>query len=319
MRSAFHREVYRGEGYDIHVIGGRPALVGDLYHTLLRASWPATLALIAGTYLGLNALFALLYLLVGGIGNADPESFADAFFFSVETMGTIGYGSVYPASLAANLVMVAESVVGLGAISLATGLVFARFSRIRARVVFSSRVAVCPMDGVPHLMIRLGNDRRRNNIAEATFRLSLMRTTRTAEGVTVYRTVDLSLVRDRAPALSRSWMVLHRIDAASPLHGETPSSLESADAELTLSVSGVDDTSLQAVHARHTWTAGAWVFGARLADVVSETPDGGLVLDLRLFHALVPTAPAPGFPYSAELPSEPPPPPDAGRADAGRS
>jgi inward rectifier potassium channel len=304
MRSEPRREIYRNEGYDIHVIGGRwGGGFRDLYHAFLRASWGVALGSITATYLALNAIFAVLYLLVGGVAHAAPGSFADAFFFSVETMGTIGYGTMYPETTAANLVMVAESVVGLGVVSLATGLVFARFSQTRARVAFSSRVAVGPVDGVPALMIRVGNERRLNNIMDATFRLTLMRTTSTAEGVTVYRTVDLALVRERAPALSRSWMVLHRIDASSPLHGETPEALAASDAELTLTVAGIDDTSLQAVHARHTWMAASVVFGARLADVTSELEDGSLVLDLRRFHALVPTAPAPGFPYRAELPA----------------
>jgi inward rectifier potassium channel len=307
-------EVYRGEGYEVRVIGGRRGGWRDAYHWFLGVPWWAALAVIAAAYLSLNALFALLYLLVGGIANAAPGSFPDAFFFSVQTMGTIGYGTMFPATRAANALVVAESVIGLMVIAIATGLVFARFSQTRARVAFSSRVAVTPIDGVPHLMIRVGNERRRNNIVDATFRLTVMRTTRTAEGTTIYRTVDLPLVRERAPALQRSWMVLHRMEPGSPLAGETPGSLAAADAELTLAVAGIDDTSLQPVHARHTWLAPSVVFGARLADVVSETPEG-ITLDLRRFHDLVPTAPTRAFPYPAgpQAGSEP------GPAQAGRS
>jgi inward rectifier potassium channel len=130
-----------------------------------------------------------------------------------------------------------------------------------------------------------------------------MRTTRTDEGVVIYRTVDLTLVRSWAPALARSWMVLHRVEPGGPLSGESPESLLAQEAELTLSVSGVDDTSHQTIHARHTWTASDVVFGARLADVTSDTPEGVFLIDLRRFHELVPTSPAPGFPY-------PPAPPD---------
>jgi inward rectifier potassium channel len=203
---------------------------------------------------------------------------------------------MYPVTRAANTVVVAESVVGLGATALATGLVFARFSQTRARVIFSARAAIAPYEGVPTLMMRVGNERR-NAIIDASFRAMLMRTTRTAEGVTVYRTLDLTLVRDRAPALTRAWNVLHRLDAGSPLHGDTPESLAASDAELTLTVSGVDDTSLQLVHARHTWTASSIAWGARLADITSEAPDGAFVIDLRRFHELVPTPPADGFPF----------------------
>lgn len=295
-------EVYRREGYEIRVIGGRGGGWRDLYHAFLRLPWWAALAIIGGSYLVLNALFAALYLEVGGIANAGRGSFLDAFFFSIQTMGTIGYGAMYPASHAANGLVVAESVLGLWVIALTTGLVFARFSLTRARVAFSARAAVSPLDGVPTLMMRVGNERRRNEIVDATFRLVVMRTTRTAEGAVIYRTEDLPLVRDRAPALQRSWMVLHRIEPGTPLDGVTPEALAESEAELTLTVAGVDGTTLQPVHALHTWMAQSVVFGARLADVVTDVPDA-MIIDLRRFHDLVPTAAAPGFPYRAKPPS----------------
>jgi inward rectifier potassium channel len=294
-------EAYRVDGYEIRILGGRRDGWRDAYLAFLRLPWWGAMVAIAAVYLSLNALFAVVYLAVGGVSGAARGSFLDHFFFSIQTMGTIGYGTMVPTTRAANTLVVLESVVGLVVIAVAAGLVFARFSQTRARVAFSSRIAVSPMDGVPHLMIRVGNERRRNQVVDATFRLSVMRTTRTAEGSTIYRTVDVPLVRERAPALQRSWLVLHRIDAASPLAGETPDSLARADAELTLSVSGIDDTSLQFIHARHTWTAPAVVFGARLADVISETPEGGMLIDLQRFHDLEPTTATPEFPYRASL------------------
>jgi inward rectifier potassium channel len=137
----------------------------------------------------------------------------------------------------------------------------------------------------------------------ATFGLTLLRSTRTAEGMPIYRTVDLGLVRSRADALARSWTVLHRIEPGSPLHGETPASLAAREAELTLSVSGTDETTRQVVHAQRTWSHDALVWGARLDDAISETPGGDLVLDLRKFDALVPTSPAEGFPYGDGQPA----------------
>lgn len=303
-------EVYRREGYEIRVIGGRGGGWRDLYHAFLRLPWWAALACIGGGYLALNALFAALYLEVGGIANAARDSFLD-FFFSIQTMGTIGYGSLYPATRAANGLVVAESVLGLWVIALTTGLVFARFSLTRARVAFSARAAISPLDGVPTLMMRVGNERRRNEIVEATFRLVVMRTTRTAEGAVIYRTQDLPLVRERAAQLQRSWMVLHRIEPGTPLHGVTPEALAESEAELTLTVAGVDGTTLQPVHALHTWMAQSVVFGARLADVITDVPEA-MIIDLRRFHELVPTEGAPGFPYRAELGSP-------GGGEAGRS
>ncbi len=298
MRTARSKVVRRTDAYAIHVVGEPAFRLRDVYHVLLRVPWWIALGGIVVAYLALNGLFAALYLVTGGIVNADPTSFLDAFFFSVQTMGTIGYGSMYPGTRFANVLVVAESVTGLMMTALATGLVFARFSQTRAQVAFSSRVAIAPLDGVPVLMIRVGNQRR-SQIVGATFRATLMRTTTTREGVVIYRTEDLALVRERAPTLDRSFLILHRIEPGTPLHGETPDSLRARDAELTLAVAGTDETSLQPIHAQHTWLAGSIVWGARLADMISETQDGDVVLDLRRFHELTATRPADGFPYGS--------------------
>ena len=202
-------------------------------------------------------------------------------------MGTIGYGAMYPVSTAANALMVVESVTSLILTALATGLVFVRFSQTRARLLFSQRAAVGPMDGVPTLMVRVGNERR-GNIVGTEFRLTFTRTAKTVEGTTVYRLEELPLVRSRAPALSRAWNVMHRIVEGSPLYGWDAETLAAMEGELQLEVVGLDDTSLQPIHARHTWFAGSVAWSSRLADVLAETPDGDMILDLRKFHAVVP-------------------------------
>jgi inward rectifier potassium channel len=284
--------------YSFRVIGApRPGL-RDAYHALLRTSWGTLIAIISATFLLLNAAFAGIYVEVGGVANAQPGSFVDAFFFSVETMATIGYGAMYPASHGANVVMVVESIVGLLITALATGLVFVRFSLTRARIVFAQHATISPMDGVPTLMIRLGNDRS-NRIHDARLRLMMTVSSRTAEGVMWYRTTDLALVRDLAPALARSWTLLHRIDESSPLHGHTPESLAKLEAEFLVTVSGTDDTSLQPIHARWTYEHFSVVWGARLADILSESADGNVVLDLRHFHDITPTTPSESFPWPA--------------------
>jgi inward rectifier potassium channel len=296
MKRRPRKEIFRTRGYDVHIVGGRPVGLRDLYHGLLRVPWWAVLLVIVGGYLGVATLFAGLYVWSGGVANARPGSFWDAFFFAVQTGSTVGYGTMYPVSRLANALVVAQSIIGLIATALATGLVFVRFSMTRPRVVFSARAAITPMDGVPTLMVRVGNERR-NQIVATTFRLTLTRSTRTQEGMTIYRSFDLPLVRDRAGALQRSWMVLHRIDAHSPLAGDTPESLARDEVEVTLEVLGTDDTSLQPVFARHAWFASEILFGARLADVLTELPDGNIQLDLRRFHELEPTEPTDAFPY----------------------
>ena len=280
----------------VTVVGAPATTLRDFYHLFLRARWPAALAAIVGAYLALNAVFAVGYYVGGGVANARAESFFDAFCFSVQTMGTVGYGAMYPSSGAANVIVIAESVTSLIVTAVATGLVFAKFSRSTARVAFSAQTVIGPMDGVPTLMLRVGNERG-NSILEATIRLSIIRTEKTKEGSTFYRMYDLRLTRDRSPAMARSWTVLHPIVADSPLFGATPESAEKDEIELVATLVGVDDTSLQPVHARRRYLASEIVWGARHADVLSEDEHGNVILDIRRFHDIVPTEPIDGFPY----------------------
>ena len=243
-----------------------------------------------------DALYDGTDLYLGGVTNARARSFWDAFCFSVQTMGTIGYGAMYPTSMAANVVMITESVVSLLVTALATGLVFAKFSRSSARVAFSKHAVVGPMDGVPTLMIRVGNERG-NAILEATIRVALMRTEHLKEGTIFYRMTDLVLTRDRSPAMSRSWTVLHPIDDKSPLFRCTPESVARDELEILVNLVGTDDTSLQPVHARRRYLDKEILWGARHADVLSEDDAGNIVMDVRKFHEVTATAPIDGFPY----------------------
>ena len=285
-----------GADYEIRVVGDRATPLRDFYHGLLQLPWWATIAAISAAFLVTNALFAVGYLVVGGVSHATPASFRDAFFFSVQTMGTIGYGAMFPESTAANVLVVAESIVSLLLTAVSTGLVFAKFSRSTARFVFTRHAVISPVNGVPTLMFRLGNERG-NQIVNAQIRLVMVRTERTSEGGTFYRMLDLKPTRERALSLSRSWNVLHEIDAQSPLAGETPASVIEKEVELQVMVIGTDDISMQTVHAAYRYFAKDIVWGARMADVLTETPDGHLQLDLGRFHEVEPTAPAPGFPY----------------------
>jgi inward rectifier potassium channel len=281
---------------DVVVIGAPPPSFRDLYHRFLRARWSVALGAIVAFYLSLNSLFALAYVAVGGVTNARERSFWDALCFSVQTMGTIGYGSMYPTSVAANVIVIFESVCSLVVTAVATGLVFAKFSRTTARVAFSRHAVIGPMDGVPTLMIRVGNERD-NSILEANIHVSLIRTVHLKEGSIFYRMSDLKLARHRSPAVARSWTVLHSIDQGSPLHGATPELLARDEVELVVTLVGTDDTSLQQVHARRRYLHTDVLWGARHADVLSESEDGKLILDIRKFHEVEPTVPTDAFPY----------------------
>jgi inward rectifier potassium channel len=289
----------------VTVVGAARLTLRDFYHLFLRVRWSFALGGIVASYLGLNALFALAFLVGGGVANARPGSFFDAFCFSVQTMGTVGYGAMYPVGPVANTIVIAESVTGLIVTAVATGLVFAKFSRSSTRIVFSNRAVIGPMDGVPTLMLRVGNERG-NQILEATIRLALLRTEKTMEGMTFYRMYDLRLTRDRSPAMQRSWTVLHPIQADSPLFGATPQSLAVQEAELLATVVGVDDTSLQPVHARKQYEDTDILWGARHSDILSVGEDGGLVADIRRFHDVTPTEPIDGFPYPTAPPKRSP-------------
>jgi inward rectifier potassium channel len=282
--------------YTMRSIGRLEGAAGhDVYHALISMPGLAVFGIMVGLYFALNAAFAAGFLAIGGLGGAEPGSFVDAFFFSVQTMATIGYGVIHPVSRAANWLVVSESVVGIIYTAVATGLVFVRFSRIRGRVVFSKKATISPMDGVPTLALRVGNGRG-NRIYDAEFRLMLTRTQRTPEASSLYKTEDLKLVRSHAPTLGRSWMMLHRIDETSPLFHETPESMAAVDAEVLAAVSGLDATALQPVHGRYTWENFDIAWGARLADVLSENGNE-LILNLDRFHDIEPTKPTATFDY----------------------
>ncbi len=285
----------RERSYEIRVIGAKKNIFGDWYHDLLRMKWMHLLGAIFLAVMLVNALFAIGYVAVGGVTNMKPRSYEDAFYFSAETMGTIGYGAMYPESRAANLLMVAESFVSMLVTALSTGLIFTKFARPLGRVAFSKHATISPMEGVPTLMFRLGNERQ-NTIVEGTVHVSYSRTITTAEGMRFYKMVDLVLARDRSAAIAKSWTILHHIDQTSPLYGATPESLAAEDAELLVSLAGMDDTSYQPVHARHIYEAPEILFGMRHADILSEQGDD-VLLDLSHFHEVIPTKPTETFPY----------------------
>ncbi len=280
-----------GSGREILSIGLRTAPLRDAYHSLLVATWSRFFAMVLVAYLGANLLFALGYLAIGdGIEEARPGSFTDAFFFSVQTMATIGYGKMAPRGLAANLLVTVEALVGLLGLALVTGLVFAKFSRPTARVVFSRNAVVARFDGVPSLLVRLANERG-NQVAEAHAHLVLLRTERTPEGEEVRRVHDLHLRRSQSAFFAFTWLVVHPITPESPLHGETTESLRAKDVDLVASVTGLDETLSQTVHARHAWTPDQILWGHRFVDVLVTLPGGRRAIDYRRFHDVEPEPP----------------------------
>ncbi len=256
----------------------------DPYHALLTAGWGVFFALLAAAYVVFNLVFAVLYRLQdGSIFNAKPGSFADAFFFSVQTMATLGYGDMHPATLYANLLVTAEVLLGLTGFALATGLVFARFSRPTARIMFSRYAAVTSHDGRRMLMFRAANQRR-NRILEAQASLMLVQNEWTKEGAVMRRFYDLKLTRSHNPTFALTWTVMHPIDDASPLKGMTDESLKEREAEIVATLFGMDESFSQTVHARHGYSADHIRWGWRFADIIGRTPEGRLTVDYDKFH-----------------------------------
>lgn len=277
----------RAGRFQIQGLGAWYGYWRDPYHLLLTIPWPGFLSFITLLYGTLNALFALAYLAVpDSIANARSGSFWDAFFFSVQTLASIGYGAMYPKTAYANAIVTIEAITGLVGIALLTGLAFARFSRPTARVLFSQVAVITPYEGVPTLMFRTANQRR-NQILEAQLRVYLMRDEITQEGHAMRRFYDLRLLRHRTPSFTLSWTAMHPIDESSPLYGATDESLRQAKATLVASLSGMDQTVAQIIHARHTYTMEEICWNSRFVDIFHETEEGFRTLDYRQFHRVI--------------------------------
>jgi len=267
-------------------VGARGGYLDDLYHFLIAASWARVMLLVASLYLALNTTFALLYLAGGDcVTGAAPGSFEDAFFFSVQTLATIGYGAMYPESVAAEWIMIVESIVSLVVTALATGLIFSKFARPTTRVAFSKYAVITQHDGERVLMFRAGN-RRGNVIVEATVHVVAVYTTTTREGRVFYKSVDLPLVRDRQVGMTRGWTLMHRIDEASPLYGLDTAQLKQRELELYIALTGIDDVQMQTVHAMHTYTDDCIRLDHHFEDTVIPMANGEFLVDITKFDAV---------------------------------
>ncbi len=262
------------------------------YHALLTLSWTRFFLVVAATYLVTNLLFAGGYLLCGpgalrgAVGVTPVDRFGEAFFFSVQTLATIGYGGVSPQGLPANLLVTLEALVGLLGFALATGLLFARFSRPVARILFSHNAVVAPYRGRTGLMFRIANERS-NQLIEVTATVTLSRM-ETVDGVRVRKFYELALERKKVVFFPLHWVVVHPIDDSSPLAGWTKEALDDSLAEVFVLLTAVDETFSQTVHARSSYRHHEVVWGARFSDMFIDTGDGRAGVDLGKIHDVEP-------------------------------
>ncbi len=279
------RKVHQ-QGSTFYVIGDERQILRDAYHTFLHLPWSAALGLIAIAFFAFNLVFAVVYVEIGGIQGADG-SFTDALSFSVQTMATIGYGVMHPQSNPANGAMIIESMFGIIFTALATGLVFAKFSRPTTRISYSKTVVITQFEGKRTLMLRIGN-RRSNIIVEAQLHVVAILTTQTVEGETFYKAHDLKLVRDRQVGMTRGWTVMHVIDETSPLFGLDEAGFKAAEVEIYIAMTGIDNITMQSIHSVHNYNDSHIRIGYRFEDTLIPLADGTFLVDLRNFDALVP-------------------------------
>jgi inward rectifier potassium channel len=254
--------------------GAQRRALRDLYFSLLQMPWTRLIPLLFLIYIGIVAGFTLFYLLDrDAIAGVRPGNVSDVFFFSVETFATIGYGAFLPKSLYGHIVVTVEAFVGMLAVAMLAGLAFAKFSRPSARVIFSNRAVIGQLDRQRVLMIRMANGRE-SNVIDATAYVTLLRDERTAEGGVMRRFRDLQLLRSWTPVFALTWLAVHVIDETSPLHDATPASLAASNAEIVITVGGVDVTYAQSVQAQFSYLASEIVWDARFADVIEDGPDG---------------------------------------------
>lgn len=273
-------------GRQVVVRGIARAVFQDLYHYLMTVSWPQLFGVIAGFFLVFDFLFGWLYYFEPHcIANLNPPGFAGAFFFSVETLATVGYGDMHPQTLYGHSIAMVEMFVGLMMLALVTGIMFARFSRPRARFLFARVAVIRPIDGRRTLVFRAANARQ-NVVQEASAKLRMLRDEVTVEGLQLRRIRDLALVREQQPAFFVGWTLMHVIDETSPLYGQTEDSLRRSGASFILSVSGTDETTGHTLIARHEYPCTAIFWNKAFQDVLNLGDDEVLQVDYTKFHDL---------------------------------
>jgi inward rectifier potassium channel len=256
----------------------------DAYHSILTLTWPQFAGLIFGVYVLINILFATLYWAGGkSIAELPPGSFANAFFFSVETLATVGYGHMYPDSLYGHIIATLEIIIGMFGMAVVTGLIFVRFSRPTARILFSKFALIGPFDGKPALMLRVAN-LRHHAMVEAEFRVMLIRNEPTKEDPEVRRFHALKLDFDWLIAFPAALTVRHQIDETSPLYGLTAEDLKKSDTRILASIVCIDTVIPAPIQSQVDYPHDEILWNRRFAEIYTEHGNGVFSVDYGRFH-----------------------------------
>jgi len=274
------------------VIRGRKKYYfSDLYAQLMEAQWGTLVAVFMATFLVINTFYAVAYFALAdlwhgeGITNARHGVFLDYFFFSVQTLATIGYGGMSPQGIVANILVTLEAVTGFTFYALMTGLVFSKFSRPTALVTFSERAVINRDMGESHFILRMINDRG-NRIVDAQASLYMMRDDLLPDGQIMRRYYDLRLVRSKVPIMQLSWSVMHLIDETSPLYGETQASMDEKNAEIIVSMVGLDESLSSEIHTRYSYMSEDIHFDRSFEGILHRRPDNTLEVHYDRIHDL---------------------------------
>jgi inward rectifier potassium channel len=260
------------------------------YHALLSMSWLKFYVMVVLSYFLVNTVFALLYMACGleaiqGSGATSVGArFFDAFFFSVQTLATIGYGKMTPSGFGANIVVAFEALTGLFGFALATGLLFARFSQPNAKIQYSEKAVVAPFQGITGFMFRIVNERQ-NQLIEVAATLSYSRIEH-VDGRKIRRFYQLPLERSKVVFFPLNWTIVHPIDEKSPLFGVTQKDLEATDAEFAILLTAIDETFSQTVHSRSSYKFDEVVVGAKFKDMFLPPQNGIVRVDMRLLSEI---------------------------------
>jgi inward rectifier potassium channel len=280
--------VVRFGGREIITEGNRLNFWADISHRSMTASWPAFIGGAALVFVIFNAVFALFYWIGDQpIANVPGGAYVDYLYFSIETLSTAGYGDMHPQTHYGHLIATVELFTGIFSMSLMTGLIFARFSRPNARLLFADHPVISNNEGVPTLMVRFANERH-NIIGNATARLWLLKNIVSKEGQSVRRFYQLPLLRDEHPALALSWTLYHVLDQQSPLYNANADDLAAASVSLVVVVTGYDVVAAQIVHARKSYDHQDIRFGYRYADIIGTAEDGRIRIDYGRFQDTLP-------------------------------
>lgn len=260
----------------------------DPYHLALTINWWGFVGVIFGLYLVINLVFVALYALdPGAVGGGHPGSLLDVFFFSIETLATVNYDELHPASAYGHWLSGLEIIVGMAFTAIVTGLIFVRFSQPRARILYADRAVVTRHNGRPTLMVRIGNGRL-NMLTDTSVHLTALIQEESAEGMKYRRACDLPLVTPWYAIFALTLTVMHEIDEESPIYGFTEEKMVAESIRLLVSVEARDPALGAVVSDLKSYDPGHVAFGMRYADAITVTESGHTIADMRSISRMEP-------------------------------